>query len=146
MFSLLQLHDYKAGTPSEKTHFIEMWDVGGWSAHQNSRSIFYQGVNGKFQFIRILKNLDGSWTRPSKRCLKTSLTVCMTSFVVQLFNMKNGIPFWVPIFLFNLITATFSLQVFYLSMISQIENLSRIWENGWQKFWTGTAKKQRMSK
>ena len=42
----LQLHEYKAGTPSERTFFVELWDVGGWSAHQNSRNIFYNGADG----------------------------------------------------------------------------------------------------
>ncbi|KAJ8314877.1 hypothetical protein KUTeg_007027 [Tegillarca granosa] len=40
------LHEYKAGTPSEKTYFIELWDVGGSTSHQNSRSIFYNPVHG----------------------------------------------------------------------------------------------------
>ncbi|VDI81723.1 Rab-like protein 3 [Mytilus galloprovincialis] len=42
----VKLHDYKAGTPSEKTYFTELWDIGGSSSHQNSRSIFYNNVNG----------------------------------------------------------------------------------------------------
>lgn len=54
---ILQLHDYKAGTPSEKTYFTELWDIGGSSSHQNSRSIFYNNVNGQlfFQGIGELK-------------------------------------------------------------------------------------------
>jgi len=47
-FYILQLHDYKAGTPSEKTYFTELWDIGGSSSHENSRSIFYNNLNGKF--------------------------------------------------------------------------------------------------
>ncbi|XP_013414758.1 rab-like protein 3 [Lingula anatina] len=42
----VKLHDYKAGTPAEKTYFIELWDIGGSSSHKNSRSIFYSPVNG----------------------------------------------------------------------------------------------------
>ncbi len=42
----LQLHDYKAGTPAEKTYFIELWDIGGSSAHKNSRGIFYDPGHG----------------------------------------------------------------------------------------------------
>ncbi|XP_062609920.1 rab-like protein 3 isoform X3 [Saccostrea cucullata] len=42
----VKLHDYKAGTPGEKTFFIEMWDVGGSTSHRNSRSIFYHSVHG----------------------------------------------------------------------------------------------------
>ena len=43
---VFKLHEYKAGTPAEKTFFVELCDVGGWSAHQNSRSIFYNPVHG----------------------------------------------------------------------------------------------------
>ena len=42
----LQLHEYKSGTPSEKTYFVELWDVGGCTSHENSRSIFYNPVHG----------------------------------------------------------------------------------------------------
>ncbi|XP_064627627.1 rab-like protein 3 [Lineus longissimus] len=42
----VQLHEYKAGTPDEKTFFIELWDVGGSSSHKNSRAIFYTPVHG----------------------------------------------------------------------------------------------------
>jgi Rab-like protein 3 len=42
----VKLHDYKAGTPFEKTYFLELWDVGGWSSHQSSRSVFYNPVHG----------------------------------------------------------------------------------------------------
>ncbi|KAK2177729.1 hypothetical protein NP493_582g01034 [Ridgeia piscesae] len=41
-----KLHEYKAGTPSEKPFFVELWDIGGWSAHRNSRSIFYNPTHG----------------------------------------------------------------------------------------------------
>lgn len=42
----VKLHDYKAGTPGEKTFFVELWDIGGSTSHQNSRSIFYNSVHG----------------------------------------------------------------------------------------------------
>lgn len=42
----VKLHDYKEGTPYEKTYFLELWDVGGWSSHQSSRSVFYNPVHG----------------------------------------------------------------------------------------------------
>lgn len=42
----VKLHDFKAGTPQQKTYFIDLWDVGGSSSHRNSRSVFYNGVNG----------------------------------------------------------------------------------------------------
>ena len=42
----VKLHEYRAGTPAEKTFFVELWDVGGWSGHKNSRSVFYNPVHG----------------------------------------------------------------------------------------------------
>ncbi|XP_053396414.1 rab-like protein 3 isoform X1 [Mercenaria mercenaria] len=42
----VKLHEYKAGTASEKTYFVELWDIGGCTGHQNSRTIFYNPVNG----------------------------------------------------------------------------------------------------
>ncbi|KAL5010096.1 hypothetical protein ScPMuIL_012401 [Solemya velum] len=42
----VKLHEYKVGTPVEKTFFVELWDVGGSTSHQNSRSIFYNPVHG----------------------------------------------------------------------------------------------------
>ncbi|KAL4233170.1 Rab-like protein 3 [Mactra antiquata] len=42
----VKLHEYKAGTASEKTFFVELWDIGGCTGHQNSRQIFYNPVNG----------------------------------------------------------------------------------------------------
>ncbi|CAL8116315.1 unnamed protein product [Orchesella dallaii] len=42
----VKLHDYKAGTPQQKPYFIELWDIGGSSSHRNSRSTFFNGVNG----------------------------------------------------------------------------------------------------
>lgn len=42
----VKLHDFKAGTPQQKTYFAELWDVGGSSSHRNSRPVFYNGVNG----------------------------------------------------------------------------------------------------
>lgn len=42
----VKLYDYKEGMPGMKTFFLEFWDVGGPASHENSRSIFYNGVNG----------------------------------------------------------------------------------------------------
>ncbi|XP_046341416.1 rab-like protein 3 isoform X3 [Haliotis rufescens] len=42
----VKLHEYRAGLPNEKTYFVELWDIGGSASHQNSRSIFYNSVNG----------------------------------------------------------------------------------------------------
>ncbi|KFM78104.1 Rab-like protein 3, partial [Stegodyphus mimosarum] len=33
----VKLHEYKEGTPFQKTYFVELWDVGGSSSHRNSR-------------------------------------------------------------------------------------------------------------
>ncbi|CAL1538919.1 unnamed protein product [Lymnaea stagnalis] len=42
----VKLHEYRAGTPSEKDFFVELWDIGGAASHANSRSIFYHQVQG----------------------------------------------------------------------------------------------------
>ncbi|XP_070568181.1 rab-like protein 3 isoform X2 [Ptychodera flava] len=42
----VKVHEYKEGTPSQKTHFIEFWDVGGSANHIKSRHIFYNPVHG----------------------------------------------------------------------------------------------------
>uniref|UniRef100_UPI00358FE604 rab-like protein 3 isoform X2 n=1 Tax=Myxine glutinosa TaxID=7769 RepID=UPI00358FE604 len=48
--ALSRLHEYKEGTPLEKTFFLEMWDIGGSvgsaSSIKSTRSLFYNGVNG----------------------------------------------------------------------------------------------------
>ncbi|XP_039293276.1 rab-like protein 3 isoform X1 [Nilaparvata lugens] len=42
----VKLHEYKEGTPQQKTYFIELWDVGGSSNHRNSRCVFHNSVHG----------------------------------------------------------------------------------------------------
>jgi Rab-like protein 3 len=42
----VKLHEFKEGLPQQKTYFVELWDVGGSSSHRNTRSIFYNPVNG----------------------------------------------------------------------------------------------------
>ncbi|XP_015903383.2 rab-like protein 3 [Parasteatoda tepidariorum] len=42
----VKLHEYKEGTPFQKTYFVEMWDIGGSSSHRNSRAVFYNSFNG----------------------------------------------------------------------------------------------------
>lgn len=44
----VKLHEYKEGTPHQKTYFIELWDVGGSSSHRNTRCVFYNPVHGEF--------------------------------------------------------------------------------------------------
>lgn len=43
----VKLHEYKEGTPDQKTYFIELWDIGGSSSHRNTRSVFYNPTHGK---------------------------------------------------------------------------------------------------
>lgn len=42
----VKLHEYKEGTPSQKTFFIELWDIGGSISHKNTRGVFYQPTHG----------------------------------------------------------------------------------------------------
>ncbi|CDQ57811.1 unnamed protein product [Oncorhynchus mykiss] len=46
----VRVHDYKEGTPEEKTYYIELWDVGGsvgsTSSLKSTRAVFYNSVNG----------------------------------------------------------------------------------------------------
>lgn len=48
---IFQVHDYKEGTPVEKTYYIELWDVGGSvgsaSSVKSTRAVFYNSINGK---------------------------------------------------------------------------------------------------
>uniref|UniRef100_A0A9J8A8X6 Rab-like protein 3 n=1 Tax=Cyprinus carpio carpio TaxID=630221 RepID=A0A9J8A8X6_CYPCA len=46
----VRVHDYREGTPEEKTYYIELWDVGGSvgsaSSVKSTRAVFYNSVNG----------------------------------------------------------------------------------------------------
>lgn len=42
----VKLHEYKEGTPSQNTFFIELWDVGGSISHKNTRGVFYNPTHG----------------------------------------------------------------------------------------------------
>ncbi|KAM9321284.1 rab-like protein 3 isoform 1-T1 [Gastrophryne carolinensis] len=46
----VRLHEYREGTPEEKTFYIELWDVGGSvgsaSSVKSTRAVFYNGING----------------------------------------------------------------------------------------------------
>ncbi|XP_072019254.1 rab-like protein 3 isoform X2 [Amphiura filiformis] len=42
----VKIHDYKEGTPSQKSYFAEFWDIGGSVDHATSRHIFYNPVHG----------------------------------------------------------------------------------------------------
>lgn len=45
----VRVHDYKEGTPEEKTYYIELWDIGGSvgsaSSVKSTRAVFYNSVN-----------------------------------------------------------------------------------------------------
>lgn len=43
----VKLHEYKEGTPDQKTYFVELWDIGGSSSHRNTRSVFYNPTHGE---------------------------------------------------------------------------------------------------
>jgi Rab-like protein 3 len=42
----VRLHEYREGTPGQKSYFIELWDIGGSSSHRNTRSVFYNPTHG----------------------------------------------------------------------------------------------------
>ncbi|XP_026702916.1 rab-like protein 3 [Athene cunicularia] len=46
----VRIHDYKEGTPEEKTYYIELWDVGGSvgsaTSVKSTRAVFYNLLNG----------------------------------------------------------------------------------------------------
>lgn len=42
----VKLHEYKEGTSSQQTYFIELFDIGGSISHMNTRSVFYNPTHG----------------------------------------------------------------------------------------------------
>ncbi|XP_055702098.1 rab-like protein 3 [Phlebotomus papatasi] len=42
----VKLHEYKEGTPQQKTFFVELWDIGGSVSHKNTRGVFYTPTHG----------------------------------------------------------------------------------------------------
>ncbi|XP_055628684.1 rab-like protein 3 isoform X2 [Toxorhynchites rutilus septentrionalis] len=42
----VKLHEYKEGTTSQNTFFVELWDVGGSISHKNTRGVFYNPTHG----------------------------------------------------------------------------------------------------
>ncbi|KAJ8796693.1 hypothetical protein J1605_017796, partial [Eschrichtius robustus] len=50
----VRVHDYKEGTPEEKTYYIEFWDVGGSvgsaSSVKSTRAVFYNSVNDRNEY------------------------------------------------------------------------------------------------
>jgi len=50
----VRLHEYREGTPSQKTYWIELLDVGGFHSHRNSRRVFYANTHG----VILVHDLD----------------------------------------------------------------------------------------
>ena len=71
----VKLHEYKEGTPQQKTYFVDLWDVGGSSSHQNARSVFHNGVNG----VILVHDLNN---RKSE--------VNLRKWVMEILNRDNG--------------------------------------------------------
>ncbi|XP_004518802.1 rab-like protein 3 [Ceratitis capitata] len=42
----VKLHEYREGTPHQRSYFIELFDVGGSISHRNTRSVFYAALHG----------------------------------------------------------------------------------------------------
>ncbi|XP_065571998.1 rab-like protein 3 [Artemia franciscana] len=42
----VKLHEYKEGTSSQVTYFVELWDIGGSQNHKGARAVFYNNING----------------------------------------------------------------------------------------------------
>lgn len=42
----VKLHEYREGTPSQKTFWIELCDIGGVHSHRNARHVFYANTHG----------------------------------------------------------------------------------------------------
>nr|CAB3265394.1 rab-like protein 3 [Phallusia mammillata] len=59
----IKLHDYKQGTPEERTCCVEVWDIGASKSHTSSRFIFYNNVNGII-LVHDLTNLKSLQNLP----------------------------------------------------------------------------------
>lgn len=42
----VKLHEYKEGSSSQQSYFIELFDIGGSISHQNTRGVFYNPTHG----------------------------------------------------------------------------------------------------
>ncbi len=42
----VKLHQFREGTPAQRTYWIELVDVGGFHSHRNSRHLFYNNAHG----------------------------------------------------------------------------------------------------
>uniref|UniRef100_A0A8V0ZVU5 Rab-like protein 3 n=1 Tax=Gallus gallus TaxID=9031 RepID=A0A8V0ZVU5_CHICK len=54
----VRIHDYKEGTPEEKTYYIELWDVGGSvgsaTSVKSTRAVFYNSLNEMGRWLSCL--------------------------------------------------------------------------------------------
>jgi len=79
----VKLHEYKEGTPQQKSYFIELWDVGGSSSHRNTRHVFYLGVHG------MLMNICGSLLAISKQTSMILDLILLISGVILVHDLTN---------------------------------------------------------
>ncbi|BES93816.1 Miro-like protein [Nesidiocoris tenuis] len=67
----VKLHEFREGTPTQKTYFVELWDIGGSSNHRSTRNVFYNPFHGII-FVHDLTN------RKSQQNLKQWLAEVMS--------------------------------------------------------------------
>ncbi|XP_059132829.1 rab-like protein 3 [Peromyscus eremicus] len=84
----IRVHDYKEGTPEEKTYYIELWDVGGSvgsaSSVKSTRAVFYNSVNG----IILVHDLTNK--KSSQNLYRWSLEVLNRDLVPSGVLVTNG--------------------------------------------------------
>ncbi|KAM7322114.1 hypothetical protein ACRRTK_018955 [Alexandromys fortis] len=83
-----EVHDYKEGTPEEKTYYIELWDIGGSvgsaSSVKSTRAVFYSSVNG----IILVHDLTNK--KSSQNLYRWSLEVLNRDLVPTGVLVTNG--------------------------------------------------------
>lgn len=65
---IMAWHDYRAGTPEQRTELLELWDIGGMVAHRQAAQVFFEGAVGAI-LVHDLTN------RRSEENLATWLTM-----------------------------------------------------------------------
>ncbi|CAO2631980.1 Rab-like protein 3 [Lemmus lemmus] len=84
----IRVHDYKEGTPEEKTYYIELWDIGGSvgsaSSVKSTRAVFYNSVNG----IILVHDLTNK--KSSQNLYRWSLEVLNRDLVPTGVLVTNG--------------------------------------------------------
>jgi len=89
------LHDYQAGTPSQLSYCIELWDIGGYKNHMNSRSVFYSNTDGIILVYDVTNkksenNLD-DWINEISKCnFEPRWRICNEKFISGFNNLKTG--------------------------------------------------------